>query len=152
MLETFDALLRIGQIEAGARRAAFQPVDLAEIARDVAEAFRPAADDENKTLTVETATPLPLAGDKELLPKFQTAAAGATACPGSCASPSRSASGCFRTGAGGGLAHLLHRRQQQADQDGDDGDDHQQLDQRESTATRAEGERNLLSMVNPQTQ
>ena len=32
---------------------------------------------------------------------------------------------------GGGLADLLHGRQQQADQDGDDGDHHQQLDQRE---------------------
>ena len=32
----------------------------------------------------------------------------------------------------GGLADLLHRRQQQADQDGDDGDDDQQLDQREA--------------------
>ena len=34
VLETFDALLRIGQIEAGARRAAFKPIDLAEITRD----------------------------------------------------------------------------------------------------------------------
>ncbi|MGO9772100.1 MAG: ATP-binding protein [Roseiarcus sp.] len=67
VLETFNALLRIAQIQAGARRAAFTPLDLAAIARDVAEAFQPAADDENKTLTVETATPLPLAGDKELL-------------------------------------------------------------------------------------
>ena len=34
VLEMFSALLRIGQIEAGARRAAFRPLDLAEIARD----------------------------------------------------------------------------------------------------------------------
>ena len=34
--------------------------------------------------------------------------------------------------AAGGLADLLHRRQQQADQDGDDRDHHQQLDQREA--------------------
>ena len=32
-------------------------------------------------------------------------------------------------GAGGGLAHLLHGRQQEADQDGDDRDDDEQLDQ-----------------------
>src|SRR5262245_47671326 len=31
----------------------------------------------------------------------------------------------------GGLAHLLHRREQEADEDGDDGDHHQQLNQRE---------------------
>src|SRR5262249_55085755 len=35
--------------------------------------------------------------------------------------------------AGGGLAHLLHRRQQEPDQDGNDGDYHQQLDEGEST-------------------
>src|SRR5262249_29988960 len=36
--------------------------------------------------------------------------------------------------AGGGLADLLHRRQEQADEDGDDGYHHQQLDQREAAA------------------
>jgi hypothetical protein len=34
-------------------------------------------------------------------------------------------------GAGGGVAHLLHRRQEQPQEDRDDGDDDQQLDQRE---------------------
>ena len=33
--------------------------------------------------------------------------------------------------AAGGLAHVLHGRQEQADQDGDDGDHHQQFDERE---------------------
>src|SRR5262249_29993873 len=37
--------------------------------------------------------------------------------------------------AGGGLADLLDRRQQQADQDCNDGNDHQQLDQREGFAS-----------------
>ena len=37
---------------------------------------------------------------------------------------------------GGGLAHLLHGRQQQADQDGDDRDHHQQFDQREGASSR----------------
>ena len=50
VLETFNALLRIGQIEAGARRAAFRPLDLAEVAREVVEAFQPAAEEEGKTL------------------------------------------------------------------------------------------------------
>ena len=50
VLETFSALLRIGQIEAGARRAAFKSLDLAEIARDVVEAFQPAADEGGRTL------------------------------------------------------------------------------------------------------
>ncbi len=36
-------------------------------------------------------------------------------------------------GAGGGFAHLLHGRQQQANENGDDGDDDQQLNQGETT-------------------
>jgi hypothetical protein len=40
-------------------------------------------------------------------------------------------------GLGGGLAHLLDGRQEQADQDGDDGDHHQQLDQGERGTTPA---------------
>ena len=67
VLDTFNALLRIGQIEAGARRAAFRPLDLAEVAREVAEAFAPAAEDEGKTLVTRLDVLLPLAGDKELL-------------------------------------------------------------------------------------
>ena len=44
-------------------------------------------------------------------------------------------------GAGGGLADLLHGRQEQADQDGDDRNDYQQFDQRErATAPRTDGE------------
>jgi signal transduction histidine kinase len=67
VLETFDALLRIGQIEAGARRAAFKPIDLAEIARDVVEAFQPAADEGGRTLVSRLDKPLPMHGDWELL-------------------------------------------------------------------------------------
>jgi signal transduction histidine kinase len=67
LLETFNALLRIGQVEAGARRAGFRPLDLAEIAREVVEAFQPAAEDEGKTLALRLDEPLPISGDKELL-------------------------------------------------------------------------------------
>ncbi len=67
VLETFSALLRIGQVEAGARRAAFRPLDLAQIARDVAEAFQPAADDQAKSLALRLDEPMPMSGDKELL-------------------------------------------------------------------------------------
>ena len=67
VLETFDALLRIGQIEAGARRAGFQALDLAEIARDVADAFRPAAEEQGRALLMRLDAPLPLQGDRELL-------------------------------------------------------------------------------------
>ncbi len=67
VLETFNALLRIGQVEAGARRAAFRPLDLAEVAREVVEAFQPAAEAEGKTIIAGLEAPLPMLGDKELL-------------------------------------------------------------------------------------
>ena len=67
VLETFNALLRIGQIEAGARRAAFRTVDLAAIALEVVEAFQPAAEEEGKILEGRFSAPLPLQGDKNLL-------------------------------------------------------------------------------------
>ncbi|MFZ2109248.1 MAG: HAMP domain-containing sensor histidine kinase [Roseiarcus sp.] len=67
VLETFNALLRIGQIEAGARRAAFRPVDLAMIVRNVVEAFQPAAEQEGKLLVVRLDSSLPVQGDKDLL-------------------------------------------------------------------------------------
>jgi signal transduction histidine kinase len=67
VLEMFGALLRIGQIEAGARLAAFQPLDLAAIARDAFEAFQPAAEEQGKALVQRLGTKLPMSGDKELL-------------------------------------------------------------------------------------
>ncbi len=67
VLATFNAILRIGQIESGARRAGFRPVDLAAVARDIVEAFQPAAEEEGKTLTAELDEALPLSGDRELL-------------------------------------------------------------------------------------
>ncbi len=67
LLETFSALLRIGQIEAGARRAAFRPLDLVEIEREVVEAFQPAAEEQGKALVLHGAARLPMSGDKELL-------------------------------------------------------------------------------------
>ena len=67
VLQTFDALLRIGQIEAGARRAGFETLDLAQIARDVVDAFRPAAEEQGRALVTRLDEPLPLQGDRELL-------------------------------------------------------------------------------------
>ncbi len=66
VLETFAALLRIAQIEAGTRRAAFARVDLAEVASSVVEAFAPSAEDEGRELVSATA-PAPIQGDRELL-------------------------------------------------------------------------------------
>jgi signal transduction histidine kinase len=67
ILETFAALLRIAQIEGGARRAAFRPVDLAVIARTVVEAFAPSAEDACQRLQLEDSGPVFVEGDRELL-------------------------------------------------------------------------------------
>ena len=77
VLETFEALLRIGQIEAGARRAAFKPLDLAEIARDVVEAFQPAADEGVTTgPACRLDAPLPMSGYRELMTQMVANSAG----------------------------------------------------------------------------
>jgi signal transduction histidine kinase len=67
ILGTFAALLRIAQIEGGARRAAFQTVDLTVIAQTVVEAFAPSAEDEGLSLCLEASIPLIIHGDRELL-------------------------------------------------------------------------------------
>jgi signal transduction histidine kinase len=67
ILATFAALLRIAQIEGGARRAAFQSVDLAAVARTVVDAFAPSAEDAGQQLSLEAAAPIPVEGDRELI-------------------------------------------------------------------------------------
>jgi signal transduction histidine kinase len=67
ILVTFAALLRISEIEAGARRAAFRPVDLQALARAVAEDFAPAAEDAGHRLEFQAGPPVWIEGDAELL-------------------------------------------------------------------------------------
>ena len=45
MIGTFNALLEIARAEAGSDRAGFEPVDLAELTRDLAELYAPLAED-----------------------------------------------------------------------------------------------------------
>jgi signal transduction histidine kinase len=67
ILETFSALLRIAQIEAGARKAAFSCVDLAHIVTSVTEVYAAVAEDRGLSLqTVIGASPN-IHGDRELL-------------------------------------------------------------------------------------
>jgi signal transduction histidine kinase len=67
LLETFAALLRIAQIDSGARRSAFRPVDLTALARGVVADFAPSAEDAGQALTLRAAEPLAVEGDPELL-------------------------------------------------------------------------------------
>jgi signal transduction histidine kinase len=67
ILATFAALLRISEVEAGARRAAFRRLDLRALARAVAEDFAPAAEDTGHRLEFEDGPPVWIEGDPELL-------------------------------------------------------------------------------------
>jgi signal transduction histidine kinase len=67
MLATFNALLRIARIESGSQRAAFAEVDLAPLARDVAELYEPVAADKGQTLSVAAPRLVPVVGDRDLL-------------------------------------------------------------------------------------
>ncbi|MEO8811298.1 MAG: ATP-binding protein [Caulobacteraceae bacterium] len=67
LLGAFAALLRIAQIEAGARRAAFHRIGLAEVAATVVEAFAPSAEDAGATLRLEARANPHIEGDPELL-------------------------------------------------------------------------------------
>ncbi|MBS7790056.1 HAMP domain-containing protein [Roseococcus sp. SDR] len=63
----FQALLRIAEAEAGARRAAFAPLDLPEVLRDAAEFYEAMAEAREQTLETEMPDHLPLLGDRDLL-------------------------------------------------------------------------------------
>ncbi len=67
ILDVFAALLRIAQIESGARRAGFRDVDLSAIAASVVEAFAPSAEEDGRRLSFQSGGPLRVHGDQELL-------------------------------------------------------------------------------------
>ena len=67
LLETFSALLRIAQIEAGTRRSAFRMVDLSDVVHTVAEAYAPAVEESGRVLRAEIADGVQINGDRGLL-------------------------------------------------------------------------------------
>ncbi|MCD2175496.1 sensor histidine kinase [Rhizobium sp. C4] len=66
---TFQALLRISQIEAGARKSRFVHLDMKHVFENVAEIFSGVAEDSGQTITFQTrgGAAFPIEGDKELL-------------------------------------------------------------------------------------
>lgn len=66
---TFEALLRISQIEGGARKTRFRPVDLMDVMQSVAEIYRNVAEDNDQELEFISEVKLPcmIVGDRELL-------------------------------------------------------------------------------------
>ncbi len=67
LLATFNALLRIAQIESGNRVSGFQQLDLSVILRDVIELYEPLAADKHIDLEWTLADTLSLSGDRDLL-------------------------------------------------------------------------------------
>jgi signal transduction histidine kinase len=63
----FNALLRLAEIDSGARRSAFAPVDLAKVAGDAAAFYQPIAEDRGVVLSFESPGALTAAGDAALL-------------------------------------------------------------------------------------
>ena len=67
IIATFDALLRIAEIEAGARRARFDTIDLSDVAETVADAYGPEIDLAGQRLTTKIEPGLLVTGDRDLL-------------------------------------------------------------------------------------
>jgi signal transduction histidine kinase len=69
IVETFEALLRITQIEAGARRARFSYLDLGSVLADVADIYEPVVEESGGRLvsTVKVGVNAQITGDRELL-------------------------------------------------------------------------------------
>jgi signal transduction histidine kinase len=67
LLETFSALLRIAQVEAGAQKSAFAELDLSALARSVGEAYQPAAEDSGHKLDIHVEVGVHLTGDRQLV-------------------------------------------------------------------------------------
>lgn len=67
ILETFSALLRIAQIEGGARRRSFRPVELSSLAKSMVDDLAPSAEDAGRALSFDNGGEIWVDGDRELL-------------------------------------------------------------------------------------
>jgi len=67
VLRIFSSLVRISQIESASRTSAFATIDLAALARDVADLFDAAAEERGAKLIVTGERSIAVTGDKDLL-------------------------------------------------------------------------------------
>ncbi|MCP3736088.1 ATP-binding protein [Sphingomonas sp. RP10(2022)] len=67
ILAMFAAILRIAEVEGGARRAGFADIDLSALAGEVSGMMAPVVEDGGRTLAVAALPPLPVRGDPQLL-------------------------------------------------------------------------------------
>jgi len=67
LLDIFSALLRIAQIEAGARKSAFAEVDLSALLGSITDAYAPSAEDAGHKLDAAIDGGVTITGDRQLL-------------------------------------------------------------------------------------
>jgi len=67
VVAVFQALLRIAEIEAGARRSAFAPFDLAPVLLDLADLYGAVAEERGQRLAVDIAPAVPAIGDRDMI-------------------------------------------------------------------------------------
>jgi signal transduction histidine kinase len=63
----FNALLRLAEIDSGVRRSGFHKVDLAQLAADAAELYRPSLEERGAALTLDAPEGITVEGDPFLL-------------------------------------------------------------------------------------
>lgn len=67
ILGTITAILRIGEVEHGQRRAGFREVDLADVVREAADLYEPIAEEKGIAVRVRIEALSPVRGDGDLL-------------------------------------------------------------------------------------
>ena len=67
MIGTFNALLDIARAEAGSERAALERVTLSDLIRDMADFYRPLAEEKNQTISVASLPDIDLQANRHLL-------------------------------------------------------------------------------------
>ena len=72
LIGTFNALLTISRVEAGARTADLRPVDIGVIVRDLHELYEPVADEAGTALVLRRVDPVVVRGSRELLAQAVT--------------------------------------------------------------------------------
>ncbi|MEO1041090.1 MAG: HAMP domain-containing sensor histidine kinase [Pseudomonadota bacterium] len=72
LLRTLDAILRLGEVEAGRRKAAFQKFDLSSLVEELGESFEPVLADADKHLSSKITPHLWIEGDRDLITQMIT--------------------------------------------------------------------------------
>jgi signal transduction histidine kinase len=67
LLETFNALLRIGRIEASQKKEGFKELNIVDILRDVQELYEPAIEAEGQKFVYESVDKIPYLADRDML-------------------------------------------------------------------------------------